>query len=267
MAYPNKNRSFKSRKPSLEPKERKKFSGSGTITAVEYQKTNPDRVNVFIEEEYAFSLAAILAAERKLKAGVHLTTQEAAELLSADIYNLGLATALQLLAMRPRSEAEVRIKLRRKYPDAEPETLTRVVERLRELEYLNDAKFAEFWVENRAAFAPRGRNLLKQELMKKGVPRDIIEAVIEAHLEAQQQEADEEQDDDSESGLTVEERQALEMARKKSKSYAAEDWPGFYRKLGGFLLRRGYDYGISGRVTKQVWQELKGQSVEVEDEF
>lgn len=248
------------RKNSLDSQTRKKFTGGGKISAVEFQKNNPDRVNVYIAGQYAFSLAAILAAERRLKEGVELTAEDTAELQSADLYNKGLAAALQLLAMRPRSQAEIQTYMRKRYPEATAETIKAVVERLKELNYLNDASFAAFWVENRSAFAPRGRHLLRQELMKKGVPRDIIDAAIAAQLDADAE------DDAEEGSLKIEESQALEMARKKARSYAAEDWPGFYRKLGGFLLRRGYDYEITGRVSRQVWQELKGQSAGEEEE-
>ncbi len=235
----------------------------GKITAVDVQKTNAERVNIFIEDEYAFSLAMIVAAERRLKPGVELSREEIAELQSADLYNLALAAALDFISLRPRSEAEVRQRLRKRYPDAPAETFTRVLDRLKELNYLNDADFARYWVENRAAFAPRGRQLLKQELMQKGVARDIIENTLEAYLEA----ASEAQEDEegAEDGLSVEESQALTMARKKARSYAADDWNAFYRKLGSFLLRRGYDYGITGRVTKQVWKELKGEQADDAD--
>ena len=75
-----------------------------------------------------------------------------------------------------------------------------------------------------------------------------------------QEEADEEGDND---GQSVEETQALEMARKKLHNYATEDWQGFYRKMGGFLQRRGYPFDITGKITKQVWQELKnGEAAE-----
>jgi regulatory protein len=241
------------------------FKGSGKITAVEVQKTNAERVNIFIDEEYAFSLAMIVAAERRLKPGVELSAQDVAELQAVDLYNLALAVALELLSLRPRSEAEVRARLKRRYPDAPADTFTRVIDRLKELNYLNDADFAKYWIENRAAFAPRGRQLLKQELMKKGVARDIIDKALENYLEAASEATEDEEGE--EEGLGIEERQALEMARKKARSYAAEDWAGFYRKLGGFLLRRGYDYGIAGRVTKQIWKELKGQQPEYEDEI
>ncbi len=250
----NKRKPYEKKETAVEKRMRKKFTGEGKITLVEYQRTHADRVNIHIEEEYAFSVTAILAAERKLKAGVYLSAADTEEIQSADLYNRGLAAGLQLIAMRPRSEGELREHLRRRYPDATPETLTRVLDRLKELNYLNDATFAKFWVENRLAFAPRGRNLLKQELMQKRVARDVIETAISEHLEVLQEEADEEGDND---GQSVEETQALEMARKKLHNYAAEDWQGFYRKMGGFLQRRGYPFDITGKITKQVWQELK----------
>lgn len=260
MAFGYKKKTTTFKKPG---EARKKFTGGGKITLIEYQKTNPDRVNIFVEDEYAFSIAAVLVVERQLKAGVELTPQDSAELQGADLYNQGLVAALQLLAMRPRSESEIQTRLRRRYPDITSETTKKVIERLRELHYLDDASFANFWVENRTAFAPRGRNLLKQELMKKGVPRDVIEAAITAYLDTQAENEDE--DEDAGDGLSVEESQALTLARKKAHTYAAEAWPGFYRKLGGFLLRKGYDYGIMGRITKQVWKELKDEEVDDEE--
>jgi len=236
------------------------FRGQGKITAIQVQKTNVERVNIFIDENYAFSLAAIVAVEQQLRPGLELSRGEIAELQTADLYSLALTAALDFLALRPRSKAEVRQRLKRRYPDAPAETFTRVLDRLSELKYLNDADFAKYWIENRAAFAPRGRQLLKQELMQKGVSREIIETALENYLETASLEQDEEEGEDG--GLNIEESQALELARKKARSYAAEDWAAFYRKLSSFLLRRGYDYGIAGRITKQVWQELKGRQVE-----
>ncbi|MBN9388376.1 MAG: RecX family transcriptional regulator [Chloroflexi bacterium] len=266
------NNSFKNKKYTKKPPEqketaaekrmRKRFTGEGKITLVEYQKTHPDRVNVHIDDEFAFAITAVLAAERKLKAGMYLSAAQADEIQSADLYNRGLAAALQYLALRPRSAAELRDNLRRRYPDATPETLDRILDRLKELNYLNDTTFAKFWVENRLAFSPRGRNLLKQELLQKRVSRDIIDTVITEQLEALQEEADRNGENE---GQPVEETQALEQARKKARSYAADAWPDFYRKLGGFLQRRGYGFDITGKVARQVWAELKGQHAGDED--
>lgn len=261
--YNNKTRNNANRNSEGETQRRdftkeRGFSGCGKITAVDVQKTNPDRVNIFIDEQYAFSLSMIVAAEQRVRPGMELSLQDVVELQAADVYSLGLAAALEFISLRPRSEAEVRQRLRRRYPDAPVETFSRILARLKELNYLNDTDFAKYWIENRQAFAPRGRQLLKQELMQKGVARDIIDTALENYLEAATEELEAAEGESD--GPGVEERQALELARKKGRSHAADDWAGFYRKLGGYLLRRGYDYGIAGRVTKQVWQELKGSA-------
>lgn len=239
--------------------EREPFRGAGTITSVEYQKTNAERVNIYIDEVYAFSVADIVAAEWRLKPNMEISAEEVAEIQAADMYNLELAAALNFISLRPRSETEVRNRLKRNYPAATSETTDKVLNRLKELKYINDAEFVRFWVESRAASAPRGRHLLRQELQQKGIAKNLIEDALEKYLDATSDENEESESGENET-RTVEEQQALEIARRKATSYAAEDWAGFYRKLGGFLLRRGYDYGITGRVLKTVWRELKDES-------
>ena len=90
--------------------------------------------------------------------------------------------AATFLGVRPRSVAETRRRLRYLgYPDALVET---VVERLIEMEYLDDAAFATAWVESRDRARPRGEMALRRELALKGVPRDLIDDVIIARIDA-----------------------------------------------------------------------------------
>ncbi len=252
------NQKFKTKKTT-----RERFTGGGKITSIEYQKVNAERLNIYLDDEYAFSVADIVAAENHLKEGQTLSPDEVAELQAADFYSLELAAAINFVSFRPRSEAEVRARLKRNYPDAPQTATARVMQRLVELKYVNDVEFVRFWIQARNASAPRGRLLLRQELSQKGIAKPLIDEALETYLDAQPDPdpfQDETQAAESDNFRTVEEQQALEMARKKATGYAAEDWNGFYRKLGGFLLRRGYNYGITSRVLKTVWRELKDES-------
>jgi len=84
--------------------------------------------------------------------------------------------AATFLAVRPRSVAETRRRLRHLgYPHA---LVDRVVDRLIELEYLDDEAFSRAWVESRDRARPRGENALRRELMLKGVGREVIDAVL-----------------------------------------------------------------------------------------
>jgi len=82
--------------------------------------------------------------------------------------------ALWLLGRQAYSEAEMRARLgRRALPQAD---IDRVVARLRELNLVNDARFAQGYVRNRQH--ARGRLALRGELKRKGIRDDTIDDVI-----------------------------------------------------------------------------------------
>jgi regulatory protein len=121
---------------------------AGTVTALKLQKKNQERVNVYLDGRYAFSLTAIEAA--KLRRGQFL---------------------------RPRSEAEMRRYLQgKKVP---PAIETEVVERLTSAGLLDNQAFASYWVENRESFNPRGRHALRYELRQKGLSEETIALALE----------------------------------------------------------------------------------------
>jgi len=87
-----------------------------------------------------------------------------------------LAAAARLLESRPRSVAEVRRHL--ELAGYRPGLVEGAVERLVELGYLDDAEFATAWITSRDRAHPRGERALRSELLRKGVPRDVIDASI-----------------------------------------------------------------------------------------
>src|SRR5690348_9918162 len=78
-----------------------------------------------------------------------------------------LDTAVRYLAQRPRSEYEVRQRLKRDGVDQA--VAERVLEQLRRHQLVDDRAFAEYWVEQRQTFRPRGKRLLSAELARLGV--------------------------------------------------------------------------------------------------
>ncbi len=88
--------------------------------------------------------------------------------------------AAAFLAVRPRSVGETRRRLSHLgYPDA---LVGQVVDRLIEMDYLDDAVFARAWVESRDRARPRGETALRRELALKGVPRDVVDEVLVERL-------------------------------------------------------------------------------------
>jgi len=186
------------------------------------------RVAVFIEGSLAFRLSAEIAKKRSLAVGANLEPKQVDEMLKADEAYRAMQAALRYLGYRPRSEKEVRDRLRRgRFPAA---LVADVMKRLKDLNLVNDATFAQFWKEGRDSSRPRGRRLLKQELHLKGVDRETAAAAV----------ADVDEDEG-----------AYRAAAKKVHSLKGLDDKTFRLKLGVFLQRRGYSYDLSRRTVER----------------
>ncbi|NDJ36558.1 MAG: RecX family transcriptional regulator, partial [Chloroflexi bacterium] len=89
---------------------------AGTITALIVQKRNKQRVNVYLDDTFAFGLA--LDEALHLRRGQVLTDEEVDRLKALDAAARAREAALNYLSYRPRSTAEVRDNLRGKdFPD------------------------------------------------------------------------------------------------------------------------------------------------------
>ncbi len=191
-----------------------------TVTRLVQQQRNKRRINVYLDDAYAFSLADTLASG--LFIGQELDDEAIARLQEQDAYQRGMDKAFRLLARRPRSEHEIDEALRQ--ADYSAPVRARILARLREMAYLDDKAFARWWVENRIQFSPRSKRALRQELYQKGVPRSIIDKTL-APL-----------DDDQ-----------LALAAGEQRAHRWEHLPRetFESKMLGYLQRRGFDYATA----------------------
>lgn len=202
----------------------------GKITALQTQSKNERRVNVHLDGAFAFGVPDIVAAS--LRVGQSLTDQECADLCGRDAAERAYDRALRFLSSRPRSVAEVARYLGGK--QVPEELVAATVERLLKAGLLDDLAFARFWVENRESFRPRGRLALRHELRCKGVAEEAISAAT---------------------GEVDENEGAYRIARSRAKRLAHVDRETFRRRLGGFLIRRGFSYETVRETIERLWQE------------
>jgi regulatory protein len=134
-------------------------------------------------------------------------------------YQRCLDKAFLLLSIRMQTEHELWEKLGKKSEKAD---IYRVLCRLKELGYVDDPKFASMWVESRSN--SRGPGLLRTELIKKGIKKDIIDSALS--------------DYDKETQILAAKRAIL----AKDKPDLTPDVR--FKKLGGLLARRGFSYDI-----------------------
>jgi regulatory protein len=152
---------------------------AGRITALEPQKRAKDRVSVYLDGEFAFGLAVLVAAD--LRVGTWLSDGQIAELQAADGIEKAHNRALDYLTYRPRSEAELRAYLTEK--GCSEGVVEEVMARLARVGLIDDEGFAQYWRDNRARFRPRGSRMLRYELGQKGVASEVIDSALEEYDE------------------------------------------------------------------------------------
>jgi regulatory protein len=201
------------------------------VTALKYQKKNPDRVSIYLDGRFAFGVPAIVAIP--LKVGQILSDSEVEELKRRGGIEKAYNQALHFLSFRPRSRAEVVTYLTKK--EVAEQEVEAIVERLERAGFVNDEAFAQFWVENRSRFRPKGPRALRYELRQKGVHDGVIDEALES--------------------VDVFEG-AYKAAAKKATQLRQVDSAEFRRKMIDYLARRGFDYEVARDVAERHWNQL-----------
>lgn len=198
------------------------------ITNLTSQQKDKNRINVFVDGKYRFSLDIFQVGELGIKAGKEYSDAELVELETESQFGKVYTRALEYSLSRPHSAKEVRDYLYRKTRDSRtktgeikkgvsPEVTQRVFDRLVERGYVSDEKFTKFWLENRNLKKGTSQRKLVAELRSKGVETSIIETFL----------ADSPRSDS-------EELQKI-IAKKRSR-YPDE------QKLMMYLARQGFSY-------------------------
>ena len=207
------------------------------ITALRIGRGQRKRVNVSLDGRFAFSLEAEVAIKEGLQVGQELSASQIEALARSDHYLRCLSAAAHYLNYRPRSEFELRERLQQHGFDGA--SIEAALAKLKEQGLVDDMAFAQFWKDNRESFSPRSQWLTKLELRRKGVASSIIDQI-----------ADTIDDEDS----------AYRAALSKTRSLPLSDYQSFRRRLGDYLKRRGFGYGVINHTIERLWPELESRS-------
>ena len=198
------------------------------ITSISVQAKNNDRVNVSVDGVYRLSLDIFQVGELGIRTGKEYTEEELVELESESQFGKLYARALEYTMLRPHSAKEVKDYLWRKTRDRRgkegkiikgysPALAERVMQRLQQKKYIDDLKFARWWVENRNLTKGTSLRKLTVELRAKGIASEIIGEV------------------NSESSRSDSEELKKIISKKRAK-YPDD------RKLISYLARQGFGY-------------------------
>ncbi|MBR0372325.1 RecX family transcriptional regulator [Candidatus Saccharibacteria bacterium] len=234
------------------------------ITDIRQAVRNENRVNVFVNDKYAFSLDIAQVVDLGVKVGRVISAEELADFKEASEFGKAYQRALEWVLIRPRSIQELKDYLKRRQARGEAEDKKQewklerevtemvargeevnakrlekrilklkekpkydfselIIERLVERGYVDDFKFAEYYVQNRFVKKGISQKRLKMELYKKGISEEIIEQVL---------------------GERNEEEEILKIIAKKRAKYDNE-------KLVGYLCRQGFSYDLARNLVEK----------------
>ena len=186
------------------------------ITKISPAIKTEGRYNIYVDDKYSFSLDEVQLASLNLKKNDEIDAEQLDQLKNESDFGKNYVRALDLVSRRPRSQREIRdYAFRKQWTKSNTE---RVIERLLERGYLDDAKFAEIFARSRANLRNYSTKRMKLELRKKGIASDIVDQVLT----------------DSEN---FDENAALKnLIAKKRNRYDNE------QKLIAYLARQGFSY-------------------------
>jgi regulatory protein len=149
----------------------------GTITDLQVQKNDSDRISVFVDGEFAFGVHQDVVVKHHLSVGQRLDPETKAAVQADEQKIEAKQTALDYLAYKPRTETEVRRKLRDN--DVDRPVIEDVVARLYELGYLDDEEYAHDYAHNRYSNKGYGPIRIRRELVKRGIDRPLADRAVD----------------------------------------------------------------------------------------
>lgn len=214
------------------------------ITKLEYQKKDPNRVSVYVDDKFIAGIDANEVIKLNLYNGKEIEQQELSKIISESEFGKFFNATLNFLSFRPRSEWEIRQFLIRKTQGKSTNDYTeQILEKLRSIGQLNDTNFSKWFIDQRRTFKPQGKRAMKYELLRKGIDRKIIDQTL-AEASTDEQPA-------SELDLALKalnkkaDRVIKTISDHKSRSEAKI-------KLLQFLLSRGFDYDTAREAVEKV---------------
>ena len=200
------------------------------ITSIEKRNKAKDKIAVFIDNSYSFTISEEDYISLNLYEEKDLDEEQINNIRQNVNYRAAKGEAIKFISYKFRSGKEVSNKLSEE--GYEMEVMENVIDELTAMGYINDKIFAQKYIFDRSKLKPKSTKLLKLELGARGINSDVIDEVLN----------DYEVDD-----KTV----AESLARKKFNKYDMSD-DKVIRKIQSFLQHRGFDYEVINKIVKQL---------------
>lgn len=208
------------------------------VTKIEYQKKDPSRVNLYIDEEFFCGISLDTLASEALYEGLEIDDVVLNRLLQRDLKSRFLTRVTDYLSHGPKTEFQIyrylkdlKFKKKDKWFNEDIDIewdmfFNEIVKKLKEYKYIDDESYARSFIQSRMRNKPRGKTVLIGELMSKGVSKDIAEMVCNEEI--------------------LDEFELLKNTFEKK--YRGKRFDIRDRKMVGFLQRKGFNWDLIERL-------------------
>jgi len=202
------------------------------ITKIEVQKKNKERVNLFLDEEYAFSLSIELVYKEGLKKNDEIDSKKLEILADKESSIRCKSSALRIIEKSCKTEKEVIEKLKvNGYGD---NAINKSIEFLKEYNFINDLNYTKSFIKDKLNSI--GSQKIKYTLLQKGISKELIEE----HLSNSNKE------NEKDVAFNLAKKKVGLIRKKENDKYKISG------KLYRYLISKGYDYDITNQVVKEV---------------
>ncbi|RCX20003.1 regulatory protein [Anaerobacterium chartisolvens] len=147
------------------------------ITSIEKNSRNKDRLSVYVDESYLFSISEEDYIRLNLYEKREITQEEIDYIKTNLNFNSAKSSAIKHLALRIRTECEVRSRL--EYMGYDASTVDSAVDELKSMGYLNDVLYVQKYLYDRSKLKPKSKKMLRAELQRKGIQEELIQSGLD----------------------------------------------------------------------------------------
>lgn len=158
--------------------------GISMVTIMRISKGKGPFYQVDLSNGDSLKVSEDLLVRYRLLKGQELTEEIMEEIKKSSGFDFGFQQALNYLSYQLRSEKEIRTYLKEK--EIELDDRHKIVDRLKELDLINDLVYGESFVRTHMRLSDKGPKKLAQQLQQKGLKPEIIEQALLQYPEEEQ---------------------------------------------------------------------------------
>lgn len=204
----------------------------GIITKIETQKRNKERVNIYIDEEYAFAVFSELVYKNGLKVKQEIDEETLKDVFLEEEKKKCKSTAIRIVERSYKTEKELREKLTLKGYDKS--SIEYALEFLKEYNFLNDESYSKMFVKDSSR--SKGKNRIKMDLKRKGVSEENIQDAL----------SNINKEEEFLTAKKLGEKKYNQLIKREDDKYKLSS------KLLSFLVSKGFEYELSKDVVRKI---------------